>query len=95
MNTIAMFRKCTLTNEELVQKVDKLTDKMYLDRRIPDRQIPARPNDDYDLLIGELLIRFNSLIEVVKEQDESTSKRIWNLFWNGRNKNEKVQHSKD
>lgn len=68
MNAIVSFRKCTLSNQELMEKVDKLTDAMYnrdnLNRNdgIPLRHIPARPNDDYDLLIGELIVRFNELI---------------------------------
>lgn len=61
MNTIATFRKCTLSDKELADKVDKLVDKMYSpdsDHRVPMRSIPAKPNDDFDLLIGELIIRF-------------------------------------
>jgi hypothetical protein len=70
MNAIVQFRKCTLTNEELCAKVDKLTDNLYMDGEICLRHIPARPNDDYDLLIGELILRFyetfkNKTVEVV------------------------------
>lgn len=57
MNAIVGFRKCTLSNDELLKKIDKLTDEMYKTGKIPDRQIPARPNDDYDLLVGELILR--------------------------------------
>ena len=57
MNTIASFRKCTLSNNDLLQKVDTLTDEMFKTLDVPTRHIPARPNDDYDLLIGELLMR--------------------------------------
>jgi len=63
MNTIATFRKCTLTNEELLKAVDKGTDKMYQDGKIPSRCIPARPNEDYDLLVGELILRFEEIIK--------------------------------
>jgi hypothetical protein len=67
MNTIVNFRKCTLTDQELLEKVDKLTDKMYTPPcKIPSRNIPARPNDDYDLLIGELILRFAEKIKGVK-----------------------------
>src|SRR5687768_17216946 len=62
MNTIATFRKCTLSNEELLKAVDTLTDKMYTTREIPSRCIPARPNEDYDLLVGELILRFKEAI---------------------------------
>mgnify|MGYP007077559471 CR=1 FL=1 len=61
MNTIAKFRKCTLTDEELISKIDRLTDKMYSPPlRVPHRHIPAKPDEDYDLLIGELLLRFKN-----------------------------------
>lgn len=67
MNTIAKFRLCTLTDEELLRAVDAATDKMYKTGRIPDRQIPAWPDVDFDLIVGELICRFieskNSLIE--------------------------------
>lgn len=65
MNTIATFRKCTLTDDELMRKVDKLTDQMYQTGKIPDRQIPARPDDDYDLLVGELILRFQKAREII------------------------------
>lgn len=57
MNAIVSFRKCTLSDAELIEKIDKLTDKMYQNGKIPDRQIPARPDEDYDLLVGELIYR--------------------------------------
>jgi len=60
MNAIVGFRKCTLTDEELCNKIDELTDGMYEGPnkgKIPDRHIPARPNEDFDLLVGELLFR--------------------------------------
>lgn len=63
MNGIVSFRLCTLTNEQLLEKVDELTDKMYTDGKIPSRHIPARPDSDYDLLVGELTLRFKELIE--------------------------------
>jgi hypothetical protein len=59
MNAISSFRKCTLSNNELLKKVDELTDNIYKEGKIPTRHIPARPNEDYDLLVGELLLRFN------------------------------------
>ena len=64
MNAIASFRKCTLSNEELIKKIDQLTDSMYDGKdagKVPARHIPARPNEDYDLLVGELLIRFKEM----------------------------------
>jgi hypothetical protein len=57
MNGIVSFRLCKLSNDELLKKVDETTDNMYKNCRIPDRHIPARPNEDYDLLVGELVVR--------------------------------------
>jgi len=61
MNQIVSFRLCKLSNEDLLKKVDELTDKIYIDGKIPTRHIPARPDEDYDLLVGELLKRFQEL----------------------------------
>lgn len=64
MNSIAQFRKCTLSDKELFEKVDEMTDSLFdtTDKTQRDktlvRHIPAQPNNDFDLLIGELLIRF-------------------------------------
>lgn len=69
MNSITFFRLCRLTDEELLDKVDSLTDEMYKTGKIPSRYIPARPDDDYDLLVGELILRFYSKI---KEQTDET-----------------------
>lgn len=80
MNTIATFRKCDITNDELLKRVDRLTDQMYKGYgKIPDRQIPARPNDDYDLLVGELILRFEELkaeLSQVREENEQMKKMI-------------------
>lgn len=58
MNAIASFRKCNLSNNDLLQRIDTLTDEIFKSQQVPVRHIPARPDDDYDLLIGELLQRF-------------------------------------
>jgi len=63
MNTIATFRKCTLSDSELLEKIDKATDKMYKTGKIPDRNIPARPDSDYDLLVGELILRYSERVK--------------------------------
>ena len=62
MNGIVKFSLCTLTNSELLQKVDEGTDRMYKTGKIPDRNIPAQPDNDYDLLVGELVTRFAEVI---------------------------------
>lgn len=61
MNGIVDFRLCTLSDDELLAKIDKLTDEMFREQKVPIRHIPARPNGDYDLLIGELIRRFQDL----------------------------------
>ena len=38
------------------------------DGKIPSRNIPGLPNDDYDLLVGELIIRFHE--KVIKTNAE-------------------------
>jgi len=58
MNVIVDFRLCTLSDKELVDKVDQQLDKMYETGKIPTRHIPAEPDNDFDLLVGELLVRF-------------------------------------
>jgi len=58
MNGIVSFRLCKLSDEELLQKVDKQTDRIFDIQRVPSRNVPADPNEDYDLLVGELLLRF-------------------------------------
>ena len=69
MNAIVNFRLCTLTDKELIEKVDKLTDQMYsTDHKVPMRHIPARPDGDYDLLVGELLVRFDNCINNKKDE---------------------------
>ncbi len=57
MNGLVSFRLCKLSTPDLLENVDKLTDEMYQKGELPTRHIPARPNSDYDLLIGELIQR--------------------------------------
>lgn len=63
MNAIVSFRKCTLSDDELLEKVDTKTDGLFDYKhkhereRILSRHVPARPDDDYDLLVGELIYR--------------------------------------
>jgi hypothetical protein len=63
MNALVCFRLCDLSDEELSYKVDTMTDEMYRTGEIPTRQIPARPNKDYDLLVGELIYRFRAKLK--------------------------------
>lgn len=63
MNAIVSFRKCTLSDDELLEKVDQVTDILFDYKhkhereRVLSRHVPARPNSDYDLIVGELIVR--------------------------------------
>jgi hypothetical protein len=66
MNAITSFRLCKLSTHDLVCKLDKQTDRMFETQRLPTRNVPAEPNEDYDLLIGELILRFGELEAFIK-----------------------------
>ncbi len=61
MNAIAKFRLTKLTDDELLLKVDQLTDNLFKNQEVPTINIPAQPDNDYDLLVGELILRFMDL----------------------------------
>jgi hypothetical protein len=67
MNGITSFRLCTLSDQDLANKIDKLTDDMFRTQVVPSRCVPARPNEDYDLLVGELITRFLTQSEKLKQ----------------------------
>lgn len=67
MNSIAQFRLCTLSNEKLLKAVDKAIDQIVITGKIPTRNIPARPDQDYDLLVGELILRFYERDKLIKK----------------------------
>jgi hypothetical protein len=75
MNAITKFRLCTLTDDELLGAVDAATDQMFQTGKIPDRQIPARPDADFDLIVGEMICRFielkNALLETIEQRDRA------------------------
>lgn len=75
MNAIVHFRKCTLSDKELLDAVDAATDKMFQDGKLPSRHIPARPNEDYDLLVGELVMRFYQMTRSEGDTSE-TAQRV-------------------
>lgn len=52
------FRLCTLSDKELAKKVSEKLFDMYEKGTVPSRNIPARPDEDFDLLVGELIYRF-------------------------------------
>lgn len=92
MNGIVSFRLCTLDDEALLKAVDLAVDEMYQTGKIPSRRIPARPNKDFDLLIGELIVRFKekvidkgrvrdiSLLELINEDSGALSVRLYNAL---------------
>ena len=70
MNGLVKFNLCSLSDEELVEKVDEKTDALFKRNANRDviltRHIPALPDEDYDLLVGELCKRFYD--KVVKNE---------------------------
>ena len=74
MNDIAKFRECNLTDEELLEAIDKQTDTMFQTRKVPAIHIPARPNSDYDLLVGELILRYHE--KVLNLSEKNTNEAI-------------------
>ncbi len=74
MNAIAGFRLCKLSDIQLIERVNDLTDKMFQDQQLPTRHIPARPDADYDLLVGELLLRFMEKSSIPENTSDNT---IW------------------
>ncbi len=55
------FRLCKLSNLELSERVADGLNEMYNTGKLPARHIPAQPDNDFDLLVGELLVRFHEL----------------------------------
>lgn len=58
-------RKCTLTDEELVESVITKVSKLCKEYQLP-MSIPAKPNEDVDLLIAELAHRFKLTLTPTK-----------------------------
>lgn len=73
MNALVNFNLCKLSDKRLIELVDKMTDEMFETGKIPTRHIPARPEEDYDLLVGELLKRFQ---RTTLEKMDRLAKRI-------------------
>ena len=68
--TIVGFGLCTLTNKELLEKISNHMTELYEVGSIPTRHIPARPNEDFDLLIGELMVRYHRVAIEDTETEE-------------------------
>ena len=55
---LVQFRFCTLDNKALAELVAEKLNQMYENGRVPFRNIPARPDEDFDLVLAELIVRF-------------------------------------
>ena len=55
---LIQFRLCKLKDKELMQRVADHLNEMYETGNLPSRHIPAQSDNDFDLLIGELIVRF-------------------------------------
>jgi len=59
-----MSNECTLTDNELSQRVQKDLSKLCkTGGKSFVMHVPARVNEDFDLLVGELIRRFNERIK--------------------------------
>lgn len=47
-----------ISDDEIIDSLEKQLRKMCVSRKLPIMSIPAKPNEDFDLLLAELLIRF-------------------------------------
>jgi hypothetical protein len=66
MNGIVSFRLLKLDTPALLEKVDAMTDEMFKEQKVPARHIPARPDADYDLLVGELVKRMQDAAKLLE-----------------------------
>lgn len=55
--------KCTLTDLELVEKIEEKVHTMCVTRKVPTMSIPANLDEDLDLLVTELAVRYLRLLE--------------------------------
>lgn len=67
MNAIVSFRLCKLSTNEILDKLDEQCDDMYRKQKVPTRHIPARPDDDFDLLLGECIIRYRETLKKLED----------------------------
>lgn len=77
---LIQFRYCSLTDQDLAEKVADGLNKMYKPPfRLPARNIPARPDEDFDLILGELIVRFIEKVELLQQsQANRMSTKIYN-----------------
>ena len=65
---IAQFRLTTLSDKDLAESVAQKLCEMYTEPvSVPTRNIPARPDEDFDILVAELIMRFMERNETFKE----------------------------
>ena len=61
---LIQFRLCKLEDKELMQRIADSLNTMYETSKIPSRHIPAQPDNDFDLLVGELIVRFSEVKQI-------------------------------
>jgi len=65
---LVQFRECSLADRPLAEAVAAGLTKMYEEPvTVPSRHIPARPDEDFDLLVGEMVLRYLEKTEVLKQ----------------------------
>ena len=67
MNAIVSFRLCKLSTDEILNKLEEQCDNMYRDQKIPTRNVPARPDEDFDLLLGECIMRYRETLKKLED----------------------------
>ncbi len=55
------FGHCFLTDEVLICRIEELTQKMYKENEVPQVHTLPNANYDYDVLIAELIHRYETL----------------------------------
>ena len=76
MSDICSFGLCKLSDEELIEKVDRMTYEMYESGEIPYIHTPENPGEDYDLLVYELMLRFQDR-QLQGELNEYSNDERW------------------
>ena len=67
MQLPGQFRKCTLNDKTLTEAVASELFKMYTPPvAVPSRRIPAQPDEDFDLIVGEMVVRFIEKSDILK-----------------------------
>ena len=52
------LRPCTLTDDQLTDKIDAIVESMVTKGEFPCVHVYADPNTEFDLMVDELILRF-------------------------------------